>query len=475
MVNIPFVQNMVFEVFRRSGMEGNLESSLIRIDREGSFWGTYIVFESPNSSWVRKHVLHCETEVYKARTISPSHGSDLYRHSMVTDMDYWLSWNKKTRSLESPTEIRDLVAALNDLPTSSLLPYLDRHVDLDQWFQRWALYILMNVDDFCAHNYYLMLPGDPDAKWQQLAYDFDSGFTYNRVGALRALYGDGSSGDLASWQQGRFYAIVAANATLTRIYFFKLQDMLNDYYQTGTLFPVIDDLFGDASVDRALDISRWGTMRSTTSEIKTVFASQRTRMATFINGENLPTVVPGASPSPGSYVNRVLVTLAGQAGWDTVYTTDGSDPRLSDTAMDYFTPFLLDETTMVRAALVRGAPTGGDWSRVSDFLFEIESSLPSQVGPFLRGDCNSDGKINPIEDAIYVLFYNFAQSTFPTCKAACDADGDGQVDGVVTDALYLLVYGFLAGPAPVAPFSACGLSTDAGDLAVGCVASSGCP
>jgi hypothetical protein len=251
MVNIPFVQNMVFEVFRRSGMEGNLESSLIRIDREGSFWGTYIVFESPNSSWVRKHVLHRETEVYKARTISPSHGSDLYRHSMVTDMDYWLSWNKKTRSLESPTEIRDLVAALNDLPTSSLLPYLDRHVDLDQWFQRWALYILMNVDDFCAHNYYLMLPGDPDAKWQQLAYDFDSGFTYNRVGALRALYGDGSSGDLASWQQGRFYASVAANATLTRIYFFKLQDMLNDYYQTGTLFPVIDDLFGDASVDRA--------------------------------------------------------------------------------------------------------------------------------------------------------------------------------------------------------------------------------
>jgi hypothetical protein len=59
--------------------------------------------------------------------------------------------------------------------------------------------------------------------------------------------------------------------------------------------------------------------------------------------------------------------------------------------------------------------------------------------------------------------------------AACDANDDGQVRGVVTDAIYLLTYGFIGGIAPPAPFPSCGCSEDAKDAALGCrTALAGC-
>jgi parallel beta-helix repeat protein len=75
----------------------------------------------------------------------------------------------------------------------------------------------------------------------------------------------------------------------------------------------------------------------------------------------------------------------------------------------------------------------------------------------LRGDCNGDGQVaGAPTDAIFLLSFNFLGGLEPPCLAACDANGDGRVAGQVTDALYLLNYNFLGGPAPPAPFPRCG-------------------
>ena len=87
---------------------------------------------------------------------------------------------------------------------------------------------------------------------------------------------------------------------------------------------------------------------------------------------------------------------------------------------------------------------------------------------FLRGDCNGDGQVTgQVTDAVYLLNYSFTGGTTPPCLAACDANGDGQVAGSVTDGVYLLNFNFLGGPAPVAPFPDCGVGTQA-DPALGC-------
>jgi len=92
------------------------------------------------------------------------------------------------------------------------------------------------------------------------------------------------------------------------------------------------------------------------------------------------------------------------------------------------------------------------------------------VGLFIRGDCNGDGQVTgQVTDAVFLLNYNFLGGAVPPCSAACDINGDGQWMGQVTDAVYILNYNFLGGTAPPAPFPKCGTSTLATDITLGCV------
>jgi subtilisin family serine protease len=76
---------------------------------------------------------------------------------------------------------------------------------------------------------------------------------------------------------------------------------------------------------------------------------------------------------------------------------------------------------------------------------------------FIRGDCNGDGQVTgQVTDAVFLLNFNFLGGAEPPCLAACDANGDGRVIGQVTDAVFLLNFNFLGGPRPPAPFPACG-------------------
>jgi hypothetical protein len=92
------------------------------------------------------------------------------------------------------------------------------------------------------------------------------------------------------------------------------------------------------------------------------------------------------------------------------------------------------------------------------------------IGPFLRGDCNGDGRVvGQVSDAIFMLNYNFSGTvTALECAAACDADGDGRFSGSITDPIFLLNFNFLGGMSPPAPFPECDPGARPGDLAQGC-------
>ncbi len=68
---------------------------------------------------------------------------------------------------------------------------------------------------------------------------------------------------------------------------------------------------------------------------------------------------------------------------------------------------------------------------------------------------------------MFLLTLNFAGGFSAPCRAACDVNGDGTTGGV-TDAVALLGYSFLRGPAPVAPFPECGPGELATDSVLGC-------
>ena len=72
---------------------------------------------------------------------------------------------------------------------------------------------------------------------------------------------------------------------------------------------------------------------------------------------------------------------------------------------------------------------------------------------FIRGDVNSDGKMD-IADPINVVNYLFRQGPAPSCADSADANDDANVD--VTDVMLMINHQFRAGAAPAAPFPGCG-------------------
>ena len=99
---------------------------------------------------------------------------------------------------------------------------------------------------------------------------------------------------------------------------------------------------------------------------------------------------------------------------------------------------------------------------------------PPGVGPFIRGDCDGNGRFGgtPTE-AIVGLTFTFRGGTEPPCQAACDAEANGVL--AITDYVRILRSAFLGQGEPDAPFPNCTTSDLPGDVALGCATVTVCP
>ena len=248
-------------------------------------------------------------------------------------------------------------------------------MDLDQWLKRWALLVCMNIDDFCGHNHYHFLPGELGGKWRWLGYDFDSGFTFGRVGALRAFYGDGNNGDNPDWQRNKLCARVSANATLHRVYLLTLRRMLNEVIREELMFPRLDELFTLMTPDRQADLARWNTMRTSTAEAKSVLTSQKLSLSNYLTAAGLPGAdkTPVLSAAGGPIIAGTSLQITAPTGWKIYYTTDGSAPRLSLSRRSYTGPITPTDSGVITAAAIPANESlaAGNWTDLAMGSFVV--------------------------------------------------------------------------------------------------------
>ena len=113
---------------------------------------------------------------------------------------------------------------------------------------------------------------------------------------------------------------------------------------------------------------------------------------------------------------------------------------------------------------LRREDLNGDGDRNDVVLEVVDMTLLETVPSFVRGDCNADRFVN-LSDGVSILSLLFAGQA-PPCRAACEADGDGELN--LTDVVFLLSGLFRGGGAPPQPFPVCAASLRASDIAVGC-------
>lgn len=92
--------------------------------------------------------------------------------------------------------------------------------------------------------------------------------------------------------------------------------------------------------------------------------------------------------------------------------------------------------------------------------FTIEKSGARPELKFARGDADGDSRLT-VADPIRILHHLFLGRPM-FCPLVGDVDGSG-LPLQINDPIYLLDYLFLGGPAPAAPFPACGTVPDADD------------
>jgi hypothetical protein len=93
---------------------------------------------------------------------------------------------------------------------------------------------------------------------------------------------------------------------------------------------------------------------------------------------------------------------------------------------------------------------------------EVEIAVEASIA-FVRGDCDSDGKVD-MTDGIAGLLELFAGGAPAACPDACDTNDDERRN--ITDAISLLSFLFLGAAAPPPPYPDPG--SDPGGDALGC-------
>ncbi len=175
----------------------------------------------------------------------------------------------------------------------------------------------------------------------------------------------------------------------------------------------------------------------------------------FVTAADPPTVVFSARRSSATST----VAVDSEHRW--IRLERVGDELIGSSSADAVTWTEIGRRTVVMPVEILGgvAATGSDRFDEGQSLFGSVCSITTEPIPvtFVRGDCNGDGEVaGNVSDAVFLLLFNFGVGVEPGCLAACDANGDGEVTGSVTDAVFLLEHSFLLGPSPPAPYPSCG-------------------
>lgn len=458
MLSIPLVQRLGFMVFDVAGTD-NLESEVIGLYLNGRFWEPYVAFEVPNATWVRKHDLGGDTEVYKARSSETSRRaltSDYYANDIQTDFQFWAAWNKYMRPFESPDEIREFVRVFNQLSMEELHAWIDENMEFDRFMARYGVNLMLNIDDFGSHNHYMFRPEGQG--WTWLGYDFDS---LGRLisGNLYITYLDGRMGN-QDWQRSKVFQRISTSKTLRRLHFLNLRKMMNSYFTIDNLEPILN-----AEQHRVRHTPK--LRRDAARHVLTQARNQIRNYTSNLARERLPgeEVVPVIDPPGGSFGVPVTVTLTAPEEWQVVYTVDGGDPRLVGSPLLYSGPITVTETSTIRAASLgirNGEPDFrfGNWTDLAEADFEMDTGAAPL---FVRGDFNLDRRLTAT-DVVQLLRHLFSNGE-SQCRIAGDANNDDNLN--IADAIFLVDFLFRHGNTPAAPFPSPGLDPD-GASPLGC-------
>ncbi|HEX2973944.1 MAG TPA: CotH kinase family protein, partial [Tepidisphaeraceae bacterium] len=259
------VEALSYDVYRRAGNAAPL-TEFLRLWVDGQMVGYQLLVERPNKSFLRRHEVNTQGNLYKLRWFGQG---VVGQHKKLT---------------HTQTGHDDLLAIIDLLAKTQSKPdeqwaVIQEHFDVDQVATHFAVNMILAHWDGFFNNYYtyhdtkkgkwLMYPWDHDQTWgmamgsEQLLVDLP--LTFGMQGAVapgaaqrpNAPAGPGfgpfGGGGPMWWRPpGYFSGPLLANPQFRKVFLARLRQILDKVYTEQNYFPVIDDMAAQLGDDVAL-------------------------------------------------------------------------------------------------------------------------------------------------------------------------------------------------------------------------------
>lgn len=173
----PVLQKVASSLFWLAGHD-NIAADLLRLNRNGDFFGVFLAQESPNGSWLERHGFDPDSEVFKAKEGgSPSDLPDIFRANLsynpVPAGLYPKMYVKRGDSLGSFQSLIDLTRDMAEVPRSELTGWFNDNLMIDDWLYPWTIHMTQPHCDYAIKNYYVIKSPEPDGRWNIVYFDYD--------------------------------------------------------------------------------------------------------------------------------------------------------------------------------------------------------------------------------------------------------------------------------------------------------------
>lgn len=215
----------------------------VHLEFNGEYWGVYELVEEVDEDFLARRGVAPPGNLYKAY-------SDL--RELGSEQAYPLYYDQKTGDEIGHADLMEFVQDFTAADATTLPPLLGERVDLDVFFDYYAMMVYTRQYDFISRNYYLYRDRD-SARWQFIPWDMNICFRWD---ALPLDFGTQASPHPTGGSWNRLIDRILSVPRLRLDYARRLAALHATVLNRDHLEPLVESIFDSLAVDAAMDVHK---------------------------------------------------------------------------------------------------------------------------------------------------------------------------------------------------------------------------
>jgi len=215
----------------------------VHLEFNGEYWGVYELVEEVDEDFLERRGVAPPGNLYKAY-------SDM--RNLGSTQAFQLYYDQKTGDEIDHADLIEFVQGINDADAYALPSFLGERVDLDLFFDYYAMMVYTRQYDFISRNYYLYRDRDTTL-WKLIPWDMNICFRWEE---LALDFGTQASPHTATGAWNRLIDRILSVPRLRLEYARRLETLHATVLNRDHLEPLVESIHDSLAVDAAMDVHK---------------------------------------------------------------------------------------------------------------------------------------------------------------------------------------------------------------------------